>query len=159
MQGTTLWSSHGDGEYGFYSLVILEDRDYQYLPELLPSDDLVDPLSVYSYVPSETLFPIRSAIHYAAHHVLANSPIAHDEKINVFIKDYIEKPLLSKSILQELLLLVNEMQTEEAKTDILLELAPHIRYFSSNSLLSQYRNVAFHLPEDLKQKVLADMPD
>jgi hypothetical protein len=139
----------------FFSLTVLRDgKDFEYL--IGPTNyDVNGEKTITYFSGEEMLWPIRSAIHYAAHDVLSDSPIEHDDKIKLFIRDFTNNLELNSDAYNELLLLIEEMKMDQAKTDMLLELAPFIRESSSHSLQQLYSKVALVLPDDVEQKTLA----
>jgi beta-lactamase regulating signal transducer with metallopeptidase domain len=126
-----------------YSLIFVSASDYAYLmgPTTTNAGGSVE---VRNFRPEDTFMAINTAIHYAAHDLLADTPEAHDEKIKVFIRDMLENVNFQKVAFYRLLLLINEMQTKEAKAEIVNEILPLLR---DESLIEQYRQFSKWLLE------------
>jgi hypothetical protein len=131
IQGSRLWSSYSESS----SLIFVPASGYADLigPTSTNDDGSVE---VRNLNPEDTLIAINTAIHYAAHDLLADTPNVHDEKIKAFIRDMVKNVNLQDVAFYKLLLLMNEMQTKEAKAEIVNEILPLLR---DSPLMQQYQ--------------------
>jgi beta-lactamase regulating signal transducer with metallopeptidase domain len=126
------------------SLMILESNDVASLmnPTFTDMDGTV---TVTHYDSEGALTAINTAVHYAAHNLLAVADEVHDSKIKAFILDMINNVDLEPLAFQKLLLLINEMKAKEAKWEMVSELWPLL---PNDLIREQYQQFSVGVPEN-----------